>query len=164
VVQEQEQRVESTNDGILRFSTPTPSAGLLERITTHPLLCELPGLLVLGVTEQLHDTLLVRGESGDLADDRLDESLLLAVDCIRPYRGEVDNGERMDSAIRKSRNTGQQCHKSGLSVFLPSVKESRRNPESSPCHLCRQLTSKTLQAQAVDSADGDTETDPILTC
>lgn len=43
------------------------------------LLGELLGLLVLGVTEQFHNTLLVGGESSDLTDDVLDEGLLLAV-------------------------------------------------------------------------------------
>lgn len=42
------------------------------------LLGELLGLLVLRVTEELHNALLVGGETGDLADDRLDEDLLLA--------------------------------------------------------------------------------------
>ncbi len=50
------------------------------RTSTHPLLGELLGLLVLRVPQQLHDSLLVRGESSDLSDDRLDESLLLAED------------------------------------------------------------------------------------
>jgi hypothetical protein len=43
-----------------------------------PLLGELPGLLVLGVPQQLHDSLLVRGETGNLSDDVPDEDLLLA--------------------------------------------------------------------------------------
>lgn len=45
---------------------------------THPLLGELLGLLVLGVPQQLHDSLLVRREPGNLSDDRPDKSLLLA--------------------------------------------------------------------------------------
>lgn len=45
---------------------------------THPLLGELLGLLVLGVPQQLHDSLLVRREAGNLSDDRPDKSLLLA--------------------------------------------------------------------------------------
>ena len=45
---------------------------------TDPLLGELPGLLVLGVPQQLHDSLLVRGETGNLSDDVPDEDLLLA--------------------------------------------------------------------------------------
>lgn len=46
---------------------------------TYPLLGQLPGLLVLGVPQQFHDSLLVRRETGDLSNDILDEKLLLAV-------------------------------------------------------------------------------------
>jgi hypothetical protein len=49
------------------------------KTSTHPLLGELLGLLVLRVPQQLHNSLLVRGESSDLSDDRLDEGLLLAI-------------------------------------------------------------------------------------
>lgn len=60
------------------------------------LLGELLGLLVLRVTEELHDALLVGGEAGDLADDRLDEDLLLAAGlAIRPTQtswGRLDRG------------------------------------------------------------------------
>lgn len=56
-------------------NTPVPHK---DETSTHPLLGELLGLLVLRVPQQLHDSLLVRGESSDLSDDRLDEGLLLA--------------------------------------------------------------------------------------
>jgi hypothetical protein len=46
---------------------------------THPLLGELPGLLVLRVPQQLHHSLLVWGETADFTDDGLDKDLLLAV-------------------------------------------------------------------------------------
>jgi hypothetical protein len=46
--------------------------------STYTLLGELLGLLVLRVTEELHHALLVGREAGNLADDRLDEGLLLA--------------------------------------------------------------------------------------
>lgn len=49
---------------------------------THPLLGELLGLLVLGVPQQLHDSLLVRREPGNLSDDRLDKGLLLTKSFI----------------------------------------------------------------------------------
>lgn len=39
---------------------------------THPLLRELPRLLVLRVADQLHDPTLVRRKASDLADDRAD--------------------------------------------------------------------------------------------
>lgn len=50
----------------------------IKRKSTYPLLGELLGLLVLGVPQQLHDSLLVRRESGNLSDDRPDKGLLLA--------------------------------------------------------------------------------------
>lgn len=49
---------------------------------TEPLLGELLGLLVLGVPQQLHDSLLVRREPGNLSDDRLDKGLLLSLDTL----------------------------------------------------------------------------------
>ena len=61
------------------------------RSRTDPLLGELPGLLVLGVPQQLHDSLLVRGETGNLSDDVPDEDLLLAIDgryfAVSPVSG-----------------------------------------------------------------------------
>jgi len=47
--------------------------------SSEPLLGELPGLLVLGVPQQLHDSLLVRGETGNLSDDVPNEDLLLGL-------------------------------------------------------------------------------------
>ena len=61
----------------------TTAAPHPHRPDTHPLLGQLPGLLVLGVPQQFHDSLLVRRETGDLPNDVLDEELLLTVDTIR---------------------------------------------------------------------------------
>lgn len=47
---------------------------------TYPLLGELPCLLVFRVPQQLHHSLLVWGETGNFSDNRLDESLLLAIE------------------------------------------------------------------------------------
>lgn len=56
----------------------SPLCRVYKENQTHPLLGELLGLLVLGVPQQLHDSLLVRREPGNLSDDRPDKSLLLA--------------------------------------------------------------------------------------
>lgn len=40
---------------------------------THPFLRELPGPLVLGVSQQFNDTALIWGKAGDLLDDITDE-------------------------------------------------------------------------------------------
>ena len=75
-----------------------PACLALHLCWTYPLLRELPGLLVLGVTEEFHNTLLVRGEAGNLADDGLDESLLLAVGGMRDGCGYVGGDEEHRSA------------------------------------------------------------------
>lgn len=56
----------------------SPLCRVYKENQTHPLLGELLGLLVFGVPQQLHDSLLVRREPGNLSDDRPDKSLLLA--------------------------------------------------------------------------------------
>lgn len=56
------------------------SLGSEER--TEPLLGQLPGLLVLGVPQQFHNSLLVRRETGNLPNDVLDEKLLFSLDTL----------------------------------------------------------------------------------
>lgn len=65
------------NDGRELFNLPLGSEE-----STEPLLGELLGLLVLGVPQQLHDSLLVRRESGNLSDDRPDKGLLLGLETL----------------------------------------------------------------------------------
>lgn len=57
---------------------------------THPLLSQLPSLLVLRVPQQLHHSLLIRRETGDFTNDVADEDLLLAVVGKGKRRPRVD--------------------------------------------------------------------------
>ena len=71
---------------------------------TDPLLGELPGLLVLGVPQQLHDTLLVGSETSNLSDDVPDEDLLLAI-------VQENRGDRSDRSVL---TWSRVCHMSAI--------------------------------------------------
>lgn len=59
--------------------------------STHPLLCQLAGALVLAVAQQLNNTALVGSEASNLLDDVADESGALAQVALGAGHTGLDN-------------------------------------------------------------------------